>query len=249
MGWIDVLPYVLVGFSAQMIDGALGMAYGVSATTFMTALGMPAAVTSASVHVAETFTTLVSGASHCMQQNIDWRLFRRLVIPGMVGGVAGAYFVANMPLYLIKPGVILYLFIMGTRILYKALRNTESNRLNGRKIIPIGLAGGFFDAIGGGGWGPIVTSTFIASGNSPRYVIGTVNTAEFFVTLIQVLSFSFLLDISRYFYIVLGLSIGGVIAAPLAALLCKKIPVKPLTIVVGVLLLLTNTINLVQWLR
>lgn len=241
----QVAIYTLVGFLAQMIDGALGMAYGVSSTTFLTTVGVPARIASASVHTAEVFTTLVSGLSHWRAKNIDWSIFKRLLVPGVIGGAIGAYILVNIPGKVIAPFVNVYLLAMGIIVLVRALRGVTKKLINGNKIIPVGLAGGFFDAIGGGGWGPIVTSTMVASGHPPRYTIGSVNTAEFFVTIVQTLTFAVFLGVGEYFDVILGLAIGGVIAAPLAAILCKKLPEKRLMFAVGLLIVLLNFKNLV----
>lgn len=241
----QVAIYTLVGFLAQMIDGALGMAYGVSSTTFLTTVGVPARIASASVHTAEVFTTLVSGISHWRAKNIDWVIFKRLLVPGVIGGAIGAYILVNIPGKVISPFVNLYLLLMGIIVLIRAIRGVTKKLISGNRIIPVGLAGGFFDAIGGGGWGPIVTSTMVASGHPPRYTIGSVNTAEFFVTIVQTLTFAVFLGVGEYLDVILGLALGGVIAAPLAAILCKKLPEKKLMFAVGLLVVVLNVKNLV----
>ncbi len=241
----QVAIYTLVGFLAQMIDGALGMAYGVSSTTFLTTVGVPARIASASVHTAEVFTTLVSGISHWRAKNIDWAIFKRLLVPGVIGGAIGAYILVNIPGKVISPFVNLYLLLMGIIVLIRAIRGVTKKLISGNRIIPVGLAGGFFDAIGGGGWGPIVTSTMVASGHPPRYTIGSVNTAEFFVTIVQTLTFAVFLGVGEYLDVILGLALGGVIAAPLAAILCKKLPEKKLMFAVGLLVVVLNVKNLV----
>ena len=241
----QVAIYTLVGFLAQMIDGALGMAYGVSSTTFLTTVGVPARIASASVHTAEVFTTLVSGISHWRAKNIDWAIFKRLLVPGVIGGAIGAYILVNIPGKVISPFVNLYLLLMGIIVLIRAIRGVTKKLISGNRIIPVGLAGGFFDAIGGGGWGPIVTSTMVASGHPQRYTIGSVNTAEFFVTIVQTLTFAVFLGVGEYLDVILGLALGGVIAAPLAAILCKKLPEKKLMFAVGLLVVVLNVKNLV----
>ena len=149
----NLLLYVLVGFVAQLIDGALGMAYGVSSTTFLLSTGVGPAMASASVHMAEVFTTLVSGISHLRFGNVDQSLFRRLVIPGVLGGVLGAYVLSELPGDKIKPYVAIYLLLMGVRILWKAIRQQSKSARRVKHVFPLGLVGGFFDAIGGGGMG------------------------------------------------------------------------------------------------
>ncbi len=242
----QILIYALVGFIAQLIDGALGMAYGVSSTTFLTVAGVSPKIASASVHTAEVFTTLASGLSHWKAKNIDWKIFGRLVIPGVIGGALGAYVLVNVPGDIIGPFVSVYLLIMGAVVLIRAFKGVTGKLLSAGKLIPVGLAGGFLDAIGGGGWGPIVTSTMVASGHPPRYTIGSVNTAEFFVTIVQTLTFTMFLSIGDYWRVILGLAVGGVIAAPLAAWLCKKIPEKNMMIVVGVLIILLNVRSIIM---
>ena len=242
---INFFVIVLIGFLAQMIDGSLGMAYGVSSTTFMTSVGVSPKIASASVHTAEVFTTLVSGISHWKMKNVDWKIFRRLVIPGVIGGMTGAYVLVNFPGNLISPVVNVYLLIMGIVVILRGVCGTSKKLIDGNKLIPVGLSGGFFDAVGGGGWGPIVTSTMVASGHPPRYTIGSVNTAEFFVTIAQTLTFTVFLGIGEYWQYIVGLALGGVIAAPLAAYVCKKVPDKKLLLIVGALIVFLNIRNLI----
>ena len=165
MAEVNLGLVILIGFLAQMIDGALGMAYGVSSTTFLTAVGVPAKMASASVHTAEVFTTLCSGISHWKMRNVDWAVFRRLVIPGMIGGALGAYVLVNFPGDQIAPFVNGYLIVMGVVVLIRGVFGVTKKMMDGNKLLPVGLVGGFFDAVGGGGWGPIVTSTMVASGH------------------------------------------------------------------------------------
>ena len=231
-----LILFIILGFIAQIIDGALGMAYGVSLTTFLLGIGVPPATASASVHTAEIFTSGASGISHLKLGNVDKELFTKLLIPGIIGGIVGAYILTSIPGKIIKPFVALYLLIMGIIILRKAFKKTEETTTSRAKLFPLGLIGGFFDAIGGGGWGPIVTSTLVARGHNPRFTIGTVNLAEFFVTLTEVATFLTMMGLVQW-QIILGLIIGGVTAAPLAAYICKKIPSKELMIIVGILII------------
>lgn len=234
------LVYVVVGFIAQMIDGALGMAYGVSSNTFLLSLGIPPAAASASVHMAEVVTTGISGASHWKLGNVDWKLVRRLLIPGVIGGAAGAYLLTSIDGNIIKPYIAAYLLIMGGVIVYKALTLVPRSRpdgYHGPRVSLLGLFGGFCDAIGGGGWGPVVTSTLVARGKNPRMTIGSVNYSEFFVTLIQSIMFVLTLSFGDYWKIILGLLIGGAVAAPVAARLTQKLPLKSLMIFVGLLII------------
>lgn len=237
MDWLNILMFVGVGFVAQMIDGALGMAYGVSSTTFLMSLGVSPALASASVHTAEIVTSGVSGFSHFKLGNVDKNLFRRLLIPGVIGGAIGAYILGSLDVPFLKPVVAAYLLVMGATILIKAFTFKERNDDTAIKgVIPLALIGGFFDAIGGGGWGPIVTSTLMARGNNPRQTIGTVNMAEFFVCIAEVALFIVTMTFGLW-EAVLGLIIGGVIAAPLAAWATSKLPHKPLMIIVGLLII------------
>lgn len=240
---INILLFILVGFIAQMIDGALGMAYGVSSNTFLLGLGIPPAAASASVHMAEVVTTGISGFSHWKLGNVDMKLVRRLLIPGVIGGLLGAYILTSLDGNIIKPYIALYLMVMGGIIIYKAFTMTprkKPDEYHGPRISLLGLFGGFFDAIGGGGWGPVVTSTLVARGKHVRMTIGSVNFSEFFVTLGESILFVFTLNFKEYWQIILGLLIGGAIAAPIAAKLAQKLPVKTLMIVVGILIILLS---------
>ena len=249
MNWMRILLFAVIGFAAQLIDGTLGMAYGVSCRTFLkTVAGLPSAVASAVVHAAEVPTTLVSGLSHLKLKNVDLSLLWRLLLPGIVGGVLGAWFLADVGDAL-EPVIDLYLIAMGVVILCKALRKQRKERHIGRAIYPLGLAGGFLDATGGGGWGPVVTSTMLAAGHDVKKTVGTVNTAEFLVTVAETTTFVVLLqDFTAYWQTILGLVAGGVLAAPLAAWLCKKIPARPLLFIVGLLIIGLNVYNFLTWL-
>ncbi len=246
-----ILLYVLVGFAAQMIDGALGMAYGVSSNTFLLSLGIPPAAASASVHMAEVVTTGVSGAAHWRLGNVDWGLVKRLLIPGAIAGGIGAYLLTSFDGDVIKPYISAYLLIMGIVILVKAFNHKERTPtgVHTARVSALALVGGFFDAIGGGGWGPIVTTTLVARGKDPRLTIGSVNFSEFFVTLTESIIFVITLSFGEYWQIILGLLIGGAIAAPLAARITKKMPVKVLMILVGLIIIVLSirTILLAVW--
>ena len=247
MNWGKFILFILIGFAAQIIDGTLGMAYGVSCRTFLkTVAGVPSALASAVVHVAEVPTTLASGLSHIRLKNVDKSLFFHLVIPGVIGGVAGAWFLSSAGDAL-EPFIDAYLIIMGVVIMRKAFRKSQKERHIGKGIYPLGLAGGFLDATGGGGWGPVVTSTMLAVGHDVKKTIGTVNTAEFLVTLAETTTFVVLIrDFTSYWQTILGLVIGGVCAAPLAAWICRKIPVRPLLAIVGILIIALNLYSLLQ---
>lgn len=236
--WNQFLLYLLIGFFAQIIDGSLGMAYGVSANSFLLSAGVSPAAASASVHIAEVFTTLASGLSHLRFKNVDWKIIRSLIIPGVIGGVVGAYILVNFPGDVIKPFISLYLLIMGIRIFVKAFLHTHGGfQFKKLHFTILGLLGGFFDAAGGGGWGPIVTSTLLSQSETPRKVIGSVNISEFFVTFAEAVTFIAMIGMAPW-SIVLGLIFGGVIAAPLAAFLTSKIPNKAMLIIIGSVIIL-----------
>jgi len=234
----ELLIFMLIGFVAQLVDGAIGMAYGVLSNSFLLSLGVPPAPASYSIHTAEIFTTLASGTSHLRLRNVDKKLLKKLVIPGVIGGALGAFLLSSAPSHPIKIVVSIYLLIMGLTILIKAIRTAAKKRiLKPHQISLLGGFGGLMDAIGGGGWGPIVTGTLIASGNNPRLTIGSVNLAEFFVTIVQALTFTAFLK-SIAWDVVMGLAIGGLIAAPLSAYICRKLPTRILIIIVGSLIIL-----------
>ena len=235
----DLLPFIAVGFAAQLIDGALGMAFGVISTTLLLSLGVPPAAASAGVHTVETFTTGVSAISHSVQRNVDWRLFARLAIPGVIGGVLGAYVLTSIDAGTIKPFVLTYLATIGAYLIWRGF-NFPEERKPARVVEPIGLIGGFLDAAGGGGWGPVVTGNLLVQGAEPRQTIGTVNTAEFVVTLSISATFIATLGFAAFTVATLGLLIGGVVAAPLGAWATKRIEPKSLLKLVGILLTLTS---------
>ena len=235
----DLLPFIAVGFAAQLVDGALGMAFGVISTTLLVTLGVPPAAASAGVHTVETATTAVSGISHVYHGNVDWRLFWRIALPGMLGAVLGATVLTSIDASVAKPIVLAYLLVIGLIILWRGLRQTH-REARPKVIVPLGLLGGFLDSAGGGGWGPIVTSNLIMQGATPRRTIGTVNAAEFFVTLSAASAFLYSLGWEVLTQATLGLMIGGVAAAPLGAWLVKRVSVQPLLIAVGALLILTS---------
>jgi uncharacterized protein len=227
--------FLLVGFFAQLVDGAVGMAYGVISSSVLLAFGIPPAQASATIHAAECFTTGASGASHLAHRNVDWRLFLRLAPAGMVGGVAGAYLLTQFDATFIKALVIAYLGILGVFMLWRALRPPKEEPPHLNHVAPIGLVGGFLDASGGGGWGPIVTSTLLGRGHTPRYVIGSVNSAEFVVTLAISITFLWALLTGRLPLegglvvggsSLAGLIVGGLIAAPLAGYVTKIAPAR-----------------------
>ncbi len=235
-----ILPFILIGFAAQLVDGALGMAFGlINSTLLVSVMGVPPKLASASVHAVETFTTAASGISHVYHRNVNWRMFARLVIPGMIGGVLGAYVLSNVDASIARPFVMIYLATIGLYLLYRAWRGRVEPKTP-RHIAPLGLVGGFLDAAGGGGWGPVVTSNLLVQGASPRETIGTVNTAEFFLTTTISAAFIWHLGWAAFTLQTLGILIGGLLAAPLGGVLAKKVPARPLMTMVGSVLTLTS---------
>jgi uncharacterized membrane protein YfcA len=227
---------VAVGFLAQAVDGVLGMAFGVISTSVMLAIGLPPAHASALVHTAEVFTTGASAASHVVHRNVDWRLVARLGVAGALGAVLGAWILSNVDSSFMRPYVSIYLLFVGVFILLKAARMAPARDAPAKWTAPVGFVAGFLDASGGGGWGPLTTSTLVGSGHAPRLAIGSVNTTEFFVTLAA----------SATFFIELGLAplknliplvLGGLIAAPFSGWAVKKVPARPLMVGVGALVI------------
>jgi len=240
-----LLYYIGIGFIAQLVDGALGMAYGASCTSMLLGLGVPPAYASASVHTAEVFTTGVSGLSHIYFGNIDKKLFFRIVLTGVIGSMFGAYLISNVfDGKMIKPYISIYMIILGGIIISKAFKTRPAEPQN-KNLGLLGLFGGFLDSVGGGGWGPLVTSNLISKGNAPKEAIGTVNTAEFFVSFFSTGVFMLFIDIQAWQAIV-GLIIGGVFAAPLGAFLVKFFKPKSIMISVGILVVLLNIWNLAK---
>ncbi|HEY0599626.1 sulfite exporter TauE/SafE family protein [Brevundimonas sp.] len=240
------LLFLLVGFLAQAVDGALGMAYGVISSSVLLALGVPPATASASVHGAEVFTTAASAGSHVWHRNVDWRLLLPLAVAGVIGGCLGAYVLTGIEGEVIKPFVIVYLALMGAYILWRAGHDIRIRRIASWVTGPLGLVGGFLDAVGGGGWGATVSSTLVGAGQEPRRAIGTVNTAEFFVAVAISAAFVWALlsghwrdadALQNHASAVAGLVIGGLAAAPFAGLIAKRVPRRALAYAVGAVLL------------
>jgi len=231
--------FFTVGVLAQAVDGALGMAFGVTASTVMMSFGTAPAQASAMVHIAEIFTTAASGASHWWHRNIDWTMARRIAVPGVVGGVLGATVLANVDGRVIAPLVSIYLATMGIIIVARGLRAFRSFASTERAMPAIGFAGGLLDAIGGGGWGPVVTSTLVGSGQTPRYVIGSVNFTEFLVTVATSATFIVTLGVGDLAPVV-PLILGGLVSAPFAGYLVKIVPTRALMLTVGGLILLLS---------
>jgi uncharacterized membrane protein YfcA len=233
----SIFIYILIGFLAQMIDGALGMAYGVISNTFLLSFGIYPLTASASVHVSEIFTSGFSGLSHFKFGNFNAKLFKSLLIPGIIGAVFGAYILSSFQNYnhFIKPAISTYTLVLGFIILVKAMKKVNI-RQKIKRLFPLAFMGGFLDSLGGGGWGPIVSSTLIANGKNPKHTIGSVNLAEFFVTIASSLTFITLIGVTNL-QIIFGLIFGGIIASPISAFLVNKIPIKTLMILVGLLII------------
>jgi uncharacterized membrane protein YfcA len=233
------LLFFLVGLLAQLVDGALGMAFGVTATTVMLGFGTPPAQASAMVHVAEIFTTAASGVSHWWHRNIDWSIVRRIAVPGVIGGILGATVLSNVDGKVIAPFVTVYLGLMGLLIVARAMRAFAAVGPSKRGMSFVGFAGGLLDAIGGGGWGPIVTSTLVGSGHGPRYVVGSVNLTEFLVTLATTGTFIITLRIADLAPVI-PLVLGGLVSAPFAGYLVRIISARLMMVLVGALILLLS---------
>jgi uncharacterized membrane protein YfcA len=222
-----------------LVDGALGMAFGVISSTILVSIGVPPAAASAGVHTAETFTTGVSGISHIAHRNVDWWLFVRIVLPGVAGGVLGAYILSQISAEAARPFVLAYLSALGFYLFYRGVMHRHTER-RPKVIAPLGLVGGFLDAAGGGGWGPIVTSNLLVQGSNPRKTIGTVNTAEFFITVTISATFIATLGWEVFTAATIGLLIGGVLAAPFGAMIAKRVNADTLLTFVGAVLTATS---------
>ena len=236
---IDPIFYwmILAGFAAQLVDGALGMGYGVTCTTILLSLGVNLPVISGSIHTAEMFSSGISGYSHYKFGNVNKKLFRALLIPGVIGAIIGAIALAKFGTEYadyVRPILAAYTMFLGIKILLSVYRKNKPQKV--KRVGWLAGAGGFLDSFGGGGWGPLVTSTLISKGRTPKYVIGSVSLTEFFVTLASALTFFTMLGISHW-QVIAGLIVGGVIASPIAAKLVGKLPLKTMFICVGSLVI------------
>jgi siroheme synthase-like protein len=247
----NFLLYVVGGFIAQMIDGALGMAYGVSVTSFLLSLGAPSitpAVASASMHASEIFTTGSSSLVYMRYKNVNKKLFQKLLGPGILGAILGAAavsIVSKENISFIKPLVAVYTLVLGSLIIIRALNIDLRNKNKIRKIFPVALCGGFLDSVGGGGWGPIVTTSLVAGGRHLRYSIGSSHLAKFFVALISTITFFLMIGLSHW-QIIFGLVIGGMVAAPFSIYLSNKIPTKKGLIIVGIVVIIISIKTIIQ---
>jgi uncharacterized membrane protein YfcA len=232
---LELLLFVLCGFLAQLVDGTISMGYGVSASSLLLALGTPPAAASASVHTAEVVATAFSAWNHWRMKNVIASFVKRLMIPGVLGAVLGAYVLTSIPGDAIKPFMAAYLLLMGIVILVKAFR-AQLGVGSDRHLGALGLVGGFCDSVGGGGWGPIVAGTLLARGNPPRTTIGSVAFSEFFVTLAASATLLITIGVSSWMPVA-GLAAGSALASPIAARLTGRIPAKPMMILVGLVVI------------
>lgn len=249
----EMLIIFIVGFSAQLVDGALGMGFGMISTASLLGFGMNPAMISSSVHTAEIFSSAASGISHHRNGNVNRKLFLSLLIPGMIGAIIGALllvFASNFNLEVLKATIACYTMILGARLIYLFIKRQRKNspkylRSNNPKIKPLALAGGFLDSFGGGGWGPVVTSTLVGNGHEPRYAIGSVNSAEFFIALASSATFFIALG-TQTWDIIIALVCGGVTAAPIAAKITKKTTANALLLLVGVLVTIWSSYTILR---
>lgn len=240
----EIVTFFLIGAVAQFVDGALGMAFGVISTSLLLSFGITPAVTSATVHVCKIATGAASGFSHLALGNVDRRLLFRLALPGAIGAAIGAYVLTTLPVEIARPLVAVYLFIMGCLILRRAFRKQATapeTTIRARAAGPLGFVGGFLDATGGGGWGPIVTSGLLVKGVRPPIAIGSANLAEFIVAICA--AGVFLAFSAFYLPAIIGLTLGGVLAAPVAAYLAKRVPARLVLVAVAVLIFALSVRN------
>ena len=237
-----------IGFVAQLVDGALGMAYGVLANIAMLSMGLPPAQASALVHTAEVFTTGASAASHIYHRNVDWRMVMRLGVTGVLGGILGAWILSNLEIAAARRLVYAYLLLMGLYILWRSMRIALTPRTPSGWLMPLGFVAAFLDATGGGGWGPVTTSTLIGSGHAPRQTVGSVNTTEFFVTVAAATTFFAELGASPLEHLI-PLVLGGVLAAPFGGWAVKYIRPRTLMVAVGLLIVTLSVFQLARALR
>ncbi len=237
----ELILYFAIGFAAQLIDGSIGMGYGVIATSALLASGLPPATASAAVHVTKIPTGIASGVSHWRVGNLDWRLARKLILPGIVGGLIGATMVSLTPASAMRPLIALYLMVMGGVIMVRILKPPHRDATK-RSVLPVGFLGGLFDSAGGG-WGAVVNSTLLMRGFRPSVAVAATSAVEPIVAGAQAAVFGFWLGagvLGQSGVIALALIAGAVCAAPVAALLVRRLPVRPILFVVGVVLFAIN---------
>ena len=243
----NILIYIAIGFAAQMVDGALGMAYGATSQSLLGSAGVIPALSIQSIKLSEVFTTAASGYSHWKLGNVNRKLVKSLIIPGIIGSALGSIILVYLShleqfskLYL-KPAISLYVLLLGVYLIIKALKGVSRKKTT--KLVPLATFGGFMDAIGGGGWGPIVTSTLLSKGRNPKYTIGSVNLSEFFVALVGAITLTWAVGLEGW-KITLGMILGGVVAAPFGAIVAGKVKAKPLMVLVGSLIIIVNVYQL-----
>ena len=249
----NFLILAIVGLAAQMVDGSLGMAYGVTSSTLLLAVGVAPAAASAAVHFSEIGTTLVSGISHHKLGNVDWRTVSILAVPGAIGAFAGATFLSSLPGDVAKPWVAGLLLLLGIYVVYRFLvlrgrRPQFKGHHSPAFLAPLGLFAGAMDAVGGGGWGPVGTTTLLSSGRlEPRKVVGSIDTSEFLVAIGGSLGFLLALGSQGIpWKVAAALLLGGVIAAPFAALLVRHLPAVVLGVAAGGVIILTNSKTILE---
>jgi uncharacterized membrane protein YfcA len=248
-----LIIFSVIGFLAQLVDGSLGMGFGATSSSLLLMFGIAPAAASASIHMAEIATTAASGASHLWFKNVDKRILWKLTIPGAISAFIGAAFLSSLPGDKIKPFISIFLIVLGLYILIRFLffnhsSKTQGSAISSKFLTPLGMVGGFFDAVGGGGWGPITAPVLIAkNGISPKKVIGTVDTSEFAIAVSATLGFILFLGVDQYqWQWVIAFMIGGVIAAPIAAWLVRIVPSYMLGVLVGGFIILTNSMTIIK---
>lgn len=229
--WEVLAPFILAGFLSQLVDSATGMGFGVLANSLLVLLGLPPATASSVTHTVEGFTSGVSGLSHAVQSNVDWSLFARLVLPGIAGGLVGVWALSHLNLSILKPVLLVYLAAVGIYLIWRGRRRAQGYRRM-RAVGPLGFVAGFFDAYGGA-WGPVTTGSLIAQGMTPRMAVGTVNAAEFFVTVTVLSAFIGTVGLQSFVLPAAGLLIGGIVAAPVGAVVTRRAEPRDLTQWIG----------------
>ncbi len=236
--WAGLAPFILIGFLAQLADSTLGMAFGVISHTLLVMLGLPPVTASAAIHTVEAVTDGTSGIAHALRRNVDWPLFARLVVPGIVGGLIGVWTLRIVSTDIARPVVLVYLAAIGAYLIWRAPRRPLAYRRM-RLVGPLGLLGGFLDA-SGGAFGPVATGSLLAQGMTPRMAIGTVNAARFFVAVTVLSAVIGTLGLVAFSLAASGLLVGGIVGAPIGAWLASRIPPKPLMQLVGILLVIIS---------
>ena len=242
--WAELGPFLIAGFLTQFVDSALGMGFGVLSNSLLVLLGLPPGAASAVTHRVEGFTSGASGIAHALQRNVDWPLFARLVIPGVVGGLLGVWVMTSLGASILRPAVLVYLAAVGLYLIWRGPRRPQAYRRM-KLVGPLGLIAGFLDA-SGGGWGPMVTGNLMAQGMTPRMAVGTANAAEFFVTVTVLSAFIGKLGLQSFTIAATGLLIGGVVATPFGALLTRRLPSRRLMELTGAVLVALSVGGLIS---